>query len=378
MLKKLSFAILLSVCGLASLQAQDNTFMTETKENPATSVKNQARTGTCWCFSTTSLLESEDIRKGVGDFDLSEMYTVRKMYLEKAKNYLMRQGHAQFGQGGLGHDVLRSIAKYGAMPRSAYTGLVNGQKFFDHTQLFDSLHAYLDTLLVHRPLPDNWKVGYNAILDKYLGKVPETFSYKGKDYTPVKFAQEVMHFNPDDYVGVTSFNDHPFHTSFVVNIPDNYSNGYYYNLPIQDLINMTERAVKEGYTVMWDTDVSNNGWMTKKGYAVELPEGYEEGNFSPDMKEHAYDQEYRQKLFNELITEDDHLMHIVGISQDESGKKFFLVKNSWGSKAGPFDGYMYVSVPYFAINTITLILPKAAVDKELAKKISASAPAFYK
>lgn len=357
--------------------AQQNPFMTAVKINPATSIKNQARTGTCWSFSTTSLVESENMRKSVGDFNISEMYTVREMYIEKAKNYLLRQGKAQFGQGGLGHDVIRAIAKYGAVPESAYTGLVNGEKSYNHSALFKSLHAYLDTLLKKNPLPDNWLTGYEAILDQYMGKAPSTFSFDGKTYTPKQFADEVMHFDPNDYVGLTSFTHHPFNTSFVIEIPDNYANGYYYNIPLDSMINIVEHAVQNGYTVMWDADVSNNGWKPDAGYAMVPEEGSEKVKIRPDMEEKMITQEYRQKLFDELVTEDDHLMHIIGLEKGKNGKLFFLVKNSWGEKSGPFGGYVYVSVPYFALNTITIILPKKALDPSLAQNIANAYPAFY-
>lgn len=357
--------------------AQENPFVSVININPATSVKNQANTGTCWDFSTTSLLESENIRKGLGDFNLSEMYTVRNMYIEKAKNYISRQGHAQFDQGGLGHDVIRSISEYGAMPESAYSGLVNGEKYYNHDSLFNALQSYLDTLLAHIPVPDHWLTGYEAILDKYMGKPPATFPYEGKIYTPKEFAKAVMHFNPNDYVGLTSFTDHPFFVSYIINIPDNYSNGYYYNVPLNELISLVKDAVKEGFTVMWDTDVSNVGWQSRKGYALALEEKPEGDTLDPDTKEHSYDQSYRQKLFNELITQDDHLMQITGLSKDKDGKEFFIVKNSWGNHSGPFGGYVYVSIPYFAINTITIILPKAALNKNLVDKIAVSYPRFY-
>ncbi|HEX5554503.1 MAG TPA: C1 family peptidase [Chitinophagaceae bacterium] len=377
MRKGIYLCILLIGLGSLEAAAQRNPVMTVLKENKATSVKDQARTGTCWSFSTTSLVESEDMRKGLGNYNLSEMFTVRKMYIEKAKNYLMRQGHAQFGQGGLGHDVIRAIGEYGAMPESAYTGLVKGTGQYDHTVLFNTLKSYLDSLLKHPPLPEHWLTGYKAILDRYMGKVPATFGFKGKTYTPRQFAEQVMHFNPDDYLGLTSFTHHPFNTSFIIDIPDNYANGYYYNVPLKELITLVSGAVKKGYTVMWDTDVSNAGWQSGQGYALALDSKPAGDTIDPDRTEHGYDQGYRQKLFDALITEDDHLMQITGISKDKKGKEFFIVKNSWGTDSGPFGGYVYVSVPYFAINTITVILPKAALDQSMVTSIAGSGPKFY-
>lgn len=357
--------------------AQQNHAMTMIKNNTATSVKNQARTGTCWSFSTTSLVESENIRKSIGDFNISEMFTVRKMYIEKAKNYLLRQGHAQFGQGGLGHDVIRAIAEYGAVPENVYSGLVSGEEHYDHTALFHSLKSYLDSLLKKPPLPADWLTGYKAVLDQFMGKAPTSFTYKGETFTPEQFASEVMHFNPDDYVGLTSFTHHPFYTSFIIELPDNYANGYYYNIPLDSMIQLVEDAVKKGFTVMWDTDVSNVGWQSRNGYALALTQPPVTDSVDPDVQERDFSQEYRQQLFNNLTTEDDHLMQITGLSKSHDGKLFFVVKNSWGAESSPFDGYVYVSVPYFAINTITIILPKKALDDALLRKISMSAPKFY-
>lgn len=357
--------------------AQQNSLMSVIRINPATSVKNQGKTGTCWSFSTTSLLESENMRKSVGDFNISEMFTVRKMYIEKASNYLLRQGKAQFSQGGLGHDVIRAIAKYGAIPEQAYSGLTNGEKTYDHSKLYNSLHAYLDSMLKHPPLPDDWLTGYRAILDQYMGEVPASFEYKSKTYTPKEFAGEVMHFNADDYVGLTSFTHHPFHTSFTIEIPDNYANGYYYNVALDSMIAIVEDAVRKGYTVMWDADVSNAGWQPKTGYAMVVENAARKTMLRPDMREKNISQQYRQSLFEQLVTEDDHLMHIIGLDKSKEGKLFFVVKNSWGERSSPFGGYVYVSVPYFALNTITIILPKKALNETRRNRISAAYPPFY-
>jgi bleomycin hydrolase len=376
-MRKLFFLSAALCVTFAAVTAQQNPIMTLLKENPATSVKDQGYTSTCWSFSTTSLLESEAMRRGLGDFNLSEMFTVRKMYLEKARNYLLRQGHAQFGPGGLGHDVIRCMAEYGAMPAEAYSGLTHGEKSYDQRAMFSALKSYLDSLLLRRPLPDDWLKGYRSILDRYMGRLPATFTYRGKSYTPQSFAEQVMHFNPDDYAGLTSFTHHPFGTSFVIEIPDNYANGYYYNLPLRQLIGMVESAVKKGYTVMWDTDISNSGWAPDNGYALAVDTVPAGRPFDPDMPEQDWNQAIRQRLFRELVTEDDHLMQITGLARDAKGAEFFVVKNSWGTDRGPFGGYVYVSVPYFALNTITVVLPKAALDSALAAKVSLNHPPFY-
>jgi bleomycin hydrolase len=336
----------------------------------ATSVKNQAMTGTCWCFSTTSLVESDEIRKDKQEIDLSEMYTVRNIYIEKAKNYVLRQGHAQFGEGGLGHDMIRSTATYGAIPLSAYTGLVNGQTQYNHQELFGKLQSYLDSVLKKQPISSNWMDGYTKLLDQYLGTPPAEFTYNGKNYNPKSFAKEVLHFNADDYVSLTSFTDHPFYSSFILPVPDNIANGSFYNVPLNELTDVVKEAVNKGYSVSWDADVSNNGFRQMQGLALNLDPSvkYTREMISTSTKEMPYDATIRQRLFENLTTQDDHLMHIVGTEKSKEGKTFFVVKNSWG-KVGPFDGYINVSEAYFGVNTISVVVPKAALPKDLLAKL---------
>jgi bleomycin hydrolase len=335
------------------------------RNNAATSVKDQANTGTCWCFSATSMIESECLQKGQSSLDLSEMFTVRNIYLEKAENYIHRQGYARFDEGGLGHDVLHAVTAYGIMPENAYSGLKDGRTSHDHSEMVAEMKNYLDSILkLQKPIPADWETGFTAVMDKYLGAPPATFSYNGRSYTPKTFAKEVVKFNADDYVSLTSFTHHPFYSSFILDVPDNFSNGAYYNVPLNELIDVTKVAVEKGYTVLWDTDVSNRGWMVGKGYALRpTADSLTRGNLiNPDLEEKNYSQDERQQLFEGLVTQDDHLMHITGIGKTAKGKEFFIVKNSYGSKSGPFDGFIKVSLPYFAINTITIIVPKAAFD----------------
>ncbi len=337
-----------------------------TKQLPATAVKNQGVTGTCWCFSTTALLESECLRKSVGELDLSEMFTVRNIYLEKAQNYVRRQGKAQFDEGGLGHDVLHAIQTYGAMPDAAYPGLKSGQRGHDHSQLVRNLRAYLDGVLRQQPVPTNWPEGFTKMLDETLGTPPATFEYAGKTYTPKEFATQILAFNPDEYVSLTSYQHHPFYQPFIVEVPDNWANGSYLNVPLPELFAAVNSSIENGYTVMWDADVSNPGWNQRRGYAQEpVQKGDPSG---PDATEKPATPELRQQLFDAQITTDDHLMQLTGTALSPTGKRFFLVKNSWGENAGPFRGYIYVSEPYFALNTVTVILPKAGLSEELRTK----------
>lgn len=338
------------------------------KNNAVTAVKNQGSSGTCWNYSTTSLIEAETLRKGLGEFNLSEMYTVRNIYIEKAKNYILRQGKAQFGEGGLGHDLIRAVSLYGAMPQDAFHGV--GGDVPDHSGLEDALKSYLDGILKNRPLAADWLKGYEDILDKKIGTAPAHFDYKGKSYTAKTFATEVLKFDANDYVNISSFTHHPYYAQFILEAPDNFANGSFYNLPLDEMISMTKGALKDGYTIMWDADVSNNDFQQKKGYAmrIENAEESKQPSLNPDAKEKAYSAEVRQQLYENLTTEDDHLMHLMGLDQSADGKFFFKVKNSWG-EVGPFKGYIEVSEPYFAINTVSLVLPKAALSKELKKKL---------
>lgn len=363
--------IVLIACGIGftlSLQAQELP-LKNIKTNAVTSVKNQGKSGTCWDYSTTSLLEAEGLRKGLGEFNLSEMFTARNTYIEKAKNYILRQGKAQFSEGGLGHDLIRAISIYGAMPQEAFQGVTG--EIPDHSGLDETLKTYLDEVLKKRPLASDWLKGYEAILDQKIGVPPATFDFKGKNYTPQTFAKEVLKFNAADYVNITSFTHHPYYSPFILEAPDNFSNGSFYNLPLNEMVNLTKDALKGGYTLMWDADVSNRNFQQAKGYAM-LFANTEDGKqapLNPEAKETAYSAELRQQLYENLTTQDDHLMHLTGLDQSADGKLFFKVKNSWGA-VGPFQGYIEVSEPYFAINTVSLVVPKAALSKELRKKLA--------
>lgn len=363
------FTLVACALGLTfAVQAQETT-LKPVKSILTTTVKNQGQSGTCWNYATTSLIEAEEIRKGLGDMNLSEMFAAHNVYIEKAINYILRQGKAQFGEGGLGHDLIRATEKYGAMPQAAFQG-ASGE-IPNHTGLETSLKAYLDSTLKSRPIASNWLQGYIQLLDQKMGTPPASFDYKGKSYTPKTFAKEVLKFNAADYVSISSFTHHPYYKQFVLEAPDNFANGSFYNVPLDEMLALTKTALKGGYTVMWDADVSNIGFQQKKGYAMLFADESEakKDQLNPDAKEAAYSPELRQQLYENLTTEDDHLMHLVGLDQSSAGKLFFKVKNSWGA-VGPFKGYLEVSEPYFAINTVSLVLPKAALSKELKKKLN--------
>ncbi|RYY96722.1 MAG: aminopeptidase, partial [Chitinophagaceae bacterium] len=336
----------------------------------ATPVKNQEMTGTCWSFSATSMLESQALAGPAGEVDLSEMFTVRNIYIEKAHNYILRLGKAQFSEGGLGHDPVRATELYGAMPESAYKGLTAGQKGYDHQKMFKQLERYVDSVVKAGPVKGAWLPGYTAILDGWMGAPPAEFTYAGKKYTPKTFATEVLRFSSKDFVNLTSFSHRPYYTPYAVEVPDNFSNGHYYNLPLSELTEAVKTAVGNGYSITWDADVSNNGFRQEQGLALFLDakKKYKPEEITPETTEAPANEAIRQQLYESLVTQDDHLMHIVGVEKSRDGRTFFLVKNSWGP-IGPYKGYILVSEAYFNINTISLVLPKAALTPELQAKL---------
>jgi bleomycin hydrolase len=347
------------------------------KDNPATSVKNQAATNTCWSFSTLAMVEGQCLQKTKTAVNISEMYVVRHIYLEKARNYILRLGNDRFDEGAMGHDAIRAMAKYGAVPEELYSGLLKGQTTHDHSQLIPVLKSYLDSILkLKPPIPASWMDGFTKRVDDAMGGTPPPapdayFTYQGKQYSPKTFARDVLKFNAADYAFFTSFTHHPFNTNVVVEVPDNFSNGQYFNIPLNDLMRIAEQAVMKGHHFLWDADVSNPGW-SREGHALLLDEKLPAGTANLDVTEKNWSAEQRQQLFENLVTQDDHLMDVSGIITTPGGKKLFKVKNSWGEKRGAYNGYWYVSFPYFAINTIGIVVPKAALDLETRVKYKIS------
>lgn len=340
------------------------------KSLPATPVKDQAMTGTCWSFSAVSLMESQCLKNNLGEMDISEMFIVRNIYIEKAKNYILRQGRAQFGEGALAHDLIRGIATYGAIPENVYSGLKEGRRKFNHSAMVVDLKKYLDSVVARMPIRASWLNGFMAILNETMPEPPTEFEYKGKKHTPIGFAKEVLKFNANDYVSITSFTHQPYYQPFILQVPDNFSNGLFYNLPLTDMVQLAKDVLGKGYTIAWDADVTNNWFMSQKGMALYPANKIKPDKISsPDFEEGPWDANIRQELYENLETQDDHLMHITGLTKSKSGKTFFTVKNSWGTAVGPFGGYIGVSEAYFAINTISLVVPKAAIGKPLLDKL---------
>ena len=343
----------------------------------ATPVISQDITGTCWSFSTTSFLESEIIRLGHEQVDLSEMYQVHNIYLEKAYNYVRRHGATQFGEGSLSHDVILSFRKYGAVPQSIYSGKnYDGEKYI-HAELDNILTNYVEAVVdnKNKTLSTAWYAGYGSILDSYMGQNPERFDYNSKSYSPQEFA-ESLPINPDDYVTITSFTHHPFYSSFILEIPDNWSNGTYYNVPLDEFIEVIDFALENGFTLAWDADVSEKTWNRKSGVAIIPSTDYSDMSSEERAKvgvermdEKEITQEYRQELFDNYSTTDDHLMHIIGKGRDQENKPFYIVKNSWGTKAG-MEGFQYISLPYMQLKSIAVMVHKDALPSSMKKKFN--------
>lgn len=338
-----------------------------------TDVKSQGNTGTCWSFSTSSFIESEVKRITGKDVDLSEMYTVRNTYPDKAWNYVMRQGKAQFSEGGLAHDVLNSIDDHGLVPESAYSGLDSGVNRHNHSELVAVLKGMLDVYISNpaRALNPKWKAAIEAVLDIYLGKNVTSFTYEGKTYTPKSF-QEYLKINPDDYVTITSFSHQPFYEDFILNIPDNFTNGSMYNVPLNEFENTIQYALNNGYTVELDTDVSEHSFSSKHGVAV-IPEddSQKAEALISVKKEKNIDQAYRQQEFENYNTTDDHLMHITGMAKDQNGTIYYKTKNSWGADGNrvAYGGFVYMSSAFIKLKAISVTIHKDALPKVLAKKL---------
>ncbi len=338
------------------------------KKVECTEVKSQDRTGTCWSFATASFLESEMIRKGKGTHDLSEMYVVRNTYRDKAKNYVLRQGKANFSQGSLSHDLIRVAKRHGIVPESIYSGKLEGEEKHDHSEMEAVLKGMLDGVLKRKRLSPKWAKAFDCVVDTYLGEIQEEFTYNGKTYTPKSFANE-MEINPNDYISITSYTHQPFYESFVLEIPDNYSNGSFYNVPLDELQAIVDNAIKNGFSVAWDGDVSEKGFSAKNGIAVLPKDEKRKDLFETPGDEVKVTQQMRQETFESYATTDDHLMHLTGISKDQKGNQYYVIKNSWG-ELSDYKGYLHMSSAYFELKTVAVMVHKDAIPSSIAKKLA--------
>ena len=378
----------------AAIENPDSTGFkfTDVKVCKSTSVKNQAKSGTCWCFSGNSFLEDEILRITGKEYDLSEMFIVRMCYLDKAEKFIRMNGHINFNQGGSVLDNAYVWDKYGMMPEDAYKGLNYGEDTHNHSEVCNAMIAYLNEINKKpgRKLSTAWLNGLAGIMDAYFGQVPETFTYEGKSYTPQSFAKS-LGLDMNNYMAFTSFSHHPFNKPCGLEVADNWLWGQYMNVTIQDLKSIVDYAVENGYPVAWGADVSEGGFKWNKGYAV-IPEETKESDLEGTelsrwvtlsakekenkrfdikgpVKEITVTQESRQKMFDSQETTDDHGMVIEGYATDQNGKRYYKVKNSWDDKH-IYKGYFYVSEAYFMAKTLSILVNKNAVPKSVMKNLS--------
>lgn len=393
-MKKLVVAGLM-LAGLLSttVEAQnaDEYVFTPVKELKITSVKNQNRTGTCWSFSGIGFLEAELLRKGKGEYDLSEMFVVSHSYKDKADKFVRLHGCLNFAQGGSFGDVLYATKHYGAVPESVMNGLQYGEDQHVHGELESLAISYVNTVIKNPngKLSPVWKKGFDGIIDSYLGEIPEKFTYNGKEYTPKSFGEE-LGLNIDDYISLTSYTHHPFYTAFPIEVQDNWRWDLSYNLPLDELMQVMDNAINTGYSIAWASDVSEKGF-TRNGIAVAADvtsietSGSDQDKWvglsrsekdaeirkmieKPGCKELTITQEMRQKDYDNYHTTDDHGMLIYGIAKDQTGKKFYMVKNSWGTD-NKYKGTWYASEPFVAYKTMTIVVHKDALPKAIKTKL---------
>lgn len=360
------------------------------KDMEATDVKSQGRTGTCWSFSALSFFESELFRMKKGKHNLSEMFIVRNAYKEKAINYVRMHGKFNFSAGGAFHDIPYIIKKHGIVPEKYYEGKSYGEtKTHNHSELDDILKATVDVIVQNpqKTLTPSWTKAVDGVLDAYLGELPKEFEVDGKKYNAKSYAKH-LGLDMDNYVVLSSFTHHDFYEKFVLAVPDNWAFGLVHNVPLDELMEAAEHAIMKGYTFAWASDVSEKGFSFRDGLAI-VPEdestiqkqGKDNKHFSDagakkvsnafeePVAEKKITQEMRQIAYDNYQTTDDHGMHITGMLKDQKGTKYFIVKNSWGTKHNDCDGYFYASEAFFKYKTMNIMVHKSALPKKLAKKL---------
>ena len=363
---------------------------TEVVTVPATPVKNQAATGTCWCFATTSFMESELLRMGKGAYDLSEMFIVRQKYMNQLQDNYLRRGDGNIGQGSLSHTFMNAYRQVGIVPEEVYTGINYDSERHNHSEMVRYMHAIADVAVKTKARSPEYYKLIDNLFDTYLGKLPEKFTYKGKEYTPKSFA-ESLGLNMDDYIELTSFTHHPYYVKFDVEVPDNWEHSLMYNLPLDEMMETVDYALTSGYTVCWDGDVSEKGFSFTNGVAInpevkkvedlsntdrarfeklgEKERLEEVFKFERPYPEINVTPEVRQAGFESFVTTDDHLMHVTGITKDQNGTKYYITKNSWGTDRNKFGGYLNMSESFVRAKTIYVMVHKDAIPKGIKAKL---------
>ena len=359
---------------------------TVVKENPITSIKNQYRSGTCWCYSALSFIESEILRTKGQEVDLSEMFVVGKSYHDRAVKYVRVDGHLNFAAGSSFGDVLHVINDYGIIPQDVYSGFNYGTEMPEQNELDAVLKGYVSAAVKNpnKKLTTAWVNGLDGILDAYFGEVPEKFNVNGVEYTPESY-RDHLGINYDDYVNITSFTHHPFYEPFIIEVCDNWRWDSAYNLPMDEMMEVMYNAIDNGYTIAWGSDVSEKGF-TRNGLAV-MPVEETKATAGSDQErwvgkseqpkeevkasipeEMTITQEMRQEGYDRKTTTDDHGMHIYGVAKDQNGTKYFMVKNSWG-ETGKYKGIWYASDAFVRYKTLNIVVHKDALPKHIAKKL---------
>ncbi len=378
---------LLPGVSFAQAEKKDSTVFTVVKENPITPVKDQNQSGTCWAYSSLGFLESELLRMGKGEHDLCESFLVYHTYMDRADKAIRTHGDVSFSQGGSFYDAIYCLKNYGIVPQDAMPapGTPYGDSLFNFNQLSNVTTAYVEAIAKSNAKKINpvWKKDLNCMYENYFGKLPEKFTYKGKEYTPQSYAKS-LGLNPDDYVSLTSFTHYPFYSKFIIEVQDNWRWAESYNLPLDEFMEVMDQAVRNGYSFAWGADVSEKGF-SRQGIAT-VPDtkatadktgsdaarwtGTNGKGVTPaDAKgEKVITQEMRQLGYDNWETTDDHGMIIYGLAKDQNGKEYFMMKNSWGV-FGPYKGLWYVSKPYVAYKTMNILINKHAIPAKIAKKL---------
>jgi len=381
----------LSVVAQEEAKEEKGFVFTEDIIIPHTDVRNQYRSGTCWSFSGISLIEAEILRETDKKFDLSEMFCVNYTYSDKAKKYVRLAGNLNFGAGAEFTDVFRVIDTYGMVPEEAYAGLEYGEDMHTHGELDILLKSYVDAVVKNKnkKLSPVWHKGFDNVLSTYLGELPKTFTYDDVEYNPISF-RDMTGIKVENYIEFTSYSHHPFYEAFAVAIPDNWLWAEWMNIPLNEMMDVIDNALSNGYTVAWGADVSDKGFSWKNGVAI-LPdvnkanlEGTEKEkwealtakekkkaafSFDGPVKEKVITQEMRQDTYDNYTVTDDHCMLIVGTATDQEGNKYYKIKNSWGTDGHVYEGYFYASKAFVQLQTIGIAVNKAAVPKSIMKKI---------